>query len=99
MKAQRFLCGKCGVASSLEEGSCPSCGARFGPLIYCSQCRYEAREDAFGDGCPRCGYMSDKAKNEIRLGSGLNWFILALVISVLLVLIWRWLYNRGIFLP
>ncbi len=59
-----LLCQNCGAQAPRECAECPQCGARFGNLIYCPRCHYEAVQTEFDHGCPKCGYGGGAEKRQ-----------------------------------
>ncbi len=57
---KRFYCEHCGQEVNEQDEVCSSCGAIF-VAIKCPRCGYRDKQHRFSDGCPQCGFLSQKA--------------------------------------
>lgn len=89
---KKFYCQKCGAVVGQEDSMCRSCGAIFSSVM-CPECGFSGKGTLFGNGCPKCGYLSqkkDKKRGRIRESSlSLKLFLslFTLLIVVILYLI------------
>ncbi|HZK20130.1 MAG TPA: zinc ribbon domain-containing protein [Treponemataceae bacterium] len=58
-KKARFFCECCDREVDGDAKFCPYCG-RFFASVRCPHCAYTGSNNLFKDGCPQCGYATDK---------------------------------------
>lgn len=61
MKKAAFFCANCQKPVPPGADSCPYCGLSFAG-VRCPACGHQGSEKDFLEGCPACGYLSDKLK-------------------------------------
>jgi hypothetical protein len=58
-KQIHFFCDKCGFEVPQDAKCCPGCGRSFSS-VKCPSCGFTGEANAFGSGCPVCGYSASK---------------------------------------
>lgn len=61
---KKFYCQGCGSEVPLKAKKCPNCDKEFGSVL-CPKCNYTGSSDEFHNGCPQCGYLKKKTKENI----------------------------------
>jgi predicted RNA-binding Zn-ribbon protein involved in translation (DUF1610 family) len=62
-KQSRFFCDNCGAEVKKNADRCPKCG-RFFASIRCPKCGFFGTSEQFSNGCPECGYSSQKKQGK-----------------------------------
>lgn len=92
---KKFYCQKCGAVVGREDSMCTSCGSVFSSVM-CPKCNFSGKGTLFVNGCPKCGYLSEKkskkrgrvGENSLNLKLFLSLFFLLIVVLIYLISIY-----------
>ncbi|OQY40351.1 MAG: hypothetical protein B6229_01995 [Spirochaetaceae bacterium 4572_7] len=95
---RRFFCQYCGAEVPLNADICPSCKKEFGEVL-CPKCNYTGSSIKFFNGCPKCGYLKNKAKPTLLKKKkerplSVKKFIVFFILLITILIIFLYLFTH-----